>query len=164
MSCLFRTMVAHLARLSVLWEDHRSVCESISESPASYTSRCEYPGDIRSRLVRLIPSAPAGSSLDAIRNLLEHRISAKLTDVEARVQWREIVEGRHSIWTNIPNDRKESIRGQLPPMSDCVARPLDYFYRLSGLLRVRGSATRTQELFLCERQVRLPYIVACTFK
>ncbi|EIN13321.1 UPF0052-domain-containing protein, partial [Punctularia strigosozonata HHB-11173 SS5] len=68
-------------------------------------------GDIRSRLVRLIPPAPPGSSLDAIRGLLEHRLSAD--EHEARQRWREIVEGHSDLWSGIPNDRKETIRGFL---------------------------------------------------
>ena len=68
-------------------------------------------GDIRSRLVRLIPPAGPGSTLDAIRNLLAYRLPAKCTEQEARDEWRDIVEGRSRLWTGIPNDRKEMIRG-----------------------------------------------------
>ncbi|KIM84747.1 hypothetical protein PILCRDRAFT_67540 [Piloderma croceum F 1598] len=68
-------------------------------------------GDIRSRLVRLIPPAPPSSPLDAIRGLLAFRLPAD--DREARDQWREIVEGKSSRWVGIPNDRKETIRGFL---------------------------------------------------
>ncbi|KAF4572468.1 hypothetical protein EYR36_006973 [Pleurotus pulmonarius] len=70
-------------------------------------------GDIRSRLIRLIPSAPPNSPLDAIRNLLSYRLPAHCTEREAREQWRDIVEGRSTLWTGIPNDRKETIRGFL---------------------------------------------------
>ncbi len=42
---------------------------------------------------------------------MAHRLPAKSTDREARDQWREIVEGRSSLWVGIPNDRKEMIRG-----------------------------------------------------
>ena len=68
-------------------------------------------GDIRSRLVRLIPQAESGSPLDAIRNLLAYRLSGNCTEREARDEWRDIVEGRSQLWTGIPNDRKEMIRG-----------------------------------------------------
>jgi len=68
-------------------------------------------GDIRSRLVRLIPSAAPSSPLDAIRGLLAFRLPPQ--EREARDQWREIVEGKSSLWTGIPNDRKEAIRGFL---------------------------------------------------
>ncbi len=78
-------------------------------------SSAQYPvGDIRSRLIRLIPSAPTSSPLEAIRNLLAYRLPAHYTERQAREEWREIVEGRSSLWRGIPNDRKETIRGIVP--------------------------------------------------
>ncbi|SJL05380.1 uncharacterized protein ARMOST_08747 [Armillaria ostoyae] len=68
-------------------------------------------GDIRSRLIRLIPSAPTSSPLEAIRNFLAYRLPAHYTERQAREEWREIVEGRSPLWRGIPNDRKETIRG-----------------------------------------------------
>ncbi|KAF9471303.1 UPF0052-domain-containing protein [Pholiota conissans] len=70
-------------------------------------------GDIRSRLVRLIPSAPASSPSEAIRRLFAHRLSSKSSEREARDEWRDIVEGRSKLWKGIPSDRKETIRGFL---------------------------------------------------
>ncbi|KIL70615.1 hypothetical protein M378DRAFT_183240 [Amanita muscaria Koide BX008] len=70
-------------------------------------------GDIRSRLVRLIPPAQPASPLNPIRKLLEYRLPANCTDREARDQWREIVEGRSILWSGIPHDRKETLRGFL---------------------------------------------------
>ncbi|GLB36594.1 putative uncharacterised protein family UPF0052 [Lyophyllum shimeji] len=70
-------------------------------------------GDIRSRLIRLIPYAPPNSPLDAIRRLLAYRLPARCSEREAREEWREIVEGRSRLWIGIPNDRKETIRGFL---------------------------------------------------
>ncbi|KAL1741960.1 hypothetical protein HDZ31DRAFT_44314 [Schizophyllum fasciatum] len=70
-------------------------------------------GDIRSRLVRLIPACPPGSPLDAIRNLLSYRLPTTLSEREARDQWRDIVEGSSHLWDGIPGDRKETIRGFL---------------------------------------------------
>ncbi|KAI0668661.1 UPF0052-domain-containing protein [Trametes maxima] len=70
-------------------------------------------GDIRSRLVRLIPPTDAASPLDAIRNLLAYRLPAGSSEREARDEWRDIVEGRSNLWSGIPNDRKEMIRGFL---------------------------------------------------
>ncbi|KAJ7151642.1 hypothetical protein C8R46DRAFT_1304209 [Mycena filopes] len=70
-------------------------------------------GDIRSRLVRLIPSAPAGGPLDAIRRLLAYRLPTHYSEREAREEWRDIIEGRSVLWSGIPNDRKETIRGFL---------------------------------------------------
>lgn len=70
-------------------------------------------GDIRSRLIRLIPHAPESSPLDAIRHLLAYRLPSQCTEREARDEWRDIVEGRSPLWTGIPNDRKEAIRGMV---------------------------------------------------
>ncbi|KAJ6569557.1 UPF0052-domain-containing protein [Mycena capillaripes] len=70
-------------------------------------------GDIRSRLVRLIPNTPPASPLDAIRTLLAYRLPAHYSEREARDEWRDIIEGRSALWSGIPNDRKETIRGFL---------------------------------------------------
>ncbi|KDR85213.1 hypothetical protein GALMADRAFT_218346 [Galerina marginata CBS 339.88] len=70
-------------------------------------------GDIRSRLVRLIPPAPVSSPLDAIRRLLAHRLPSQSSERDARDEWRDIVEGRSTLWKGIPSDRKETIRGFL---------------------------------------------------
>ncbi|KAF4623230.1 hypothetical protein D9613_001997 [Agrocybe pediades] len=70
-------------------------------------------GDIRSRLVRLIPSAPPSSPLEAIRRLLAYRLPSQFSAREARDQWRDIVEGKSKLWKGIPTDRKETIRGFL---------------------------------------------------
>ncbi|KAK7064760.1 hypothetical protein R3P38DRAFT_2826273 [Favolaschia claudopus] len=71
-------------------------------------------GDIRSRLVRLIPTSESPSSpLNAIRTLLAYRLPAHYTEREARDEWRDIIEGRSVLWNGIPNDRKETIRGFL---------------------------------------------------
>lgn len=70
-------------------------------------------GDIRSRLIRLIPTVDKGSPLDAIRTLLAHRLSSDASEKDAREEWRDVVEGRSSLWAGIPSDRKEMIRGFL---------------------------------------------------
>ncbi|KAJ3510382.1 hypothetical protein NLJ89_g4703 [Agrocybe chaxingu] len=70
-------------------------------------------GDIRSRLVRLIPPAPISSPLDAIRQLLAYRLPSRCSEREAREEWRDIVEGRSLLWNGVPSDRKETIRGFL---------------------------------------------------
>ena len=68
-------------------------------------------GDIRSRLIRLIPPAPPSSPLDSIRRLLAYRLPSNSSERDARDEWRDIVEGRSALWKGIPMDRKETIRG-----------------------------------------------------
>ncbi|KAF8845557.1 UPF0052-domain-containing protein [Paxillus ammoniavirescens] len=70
-------------------------------------------GDIRSRLVRMIPPAPPTSPIGAVRALLSYRLPANVPEREARAEWRDIVEGQSPLWSGIPNDRKETIRGFL---------------------------------------------------
>jgi hypothetical protein len=67
-------------------------------------------GDIRSRLIRLIP-ANAPPHVDAIRNLLSYRFPSRWSEKETRERWRDVVEGRSPLWEGIPPDRKELIRG-----------------------------------------------------
>ena len=78
-----------------------------------YEPRCIDSGDIRSRLVRLIPRSPEGSPLERIRHLLAHRFSSTVSEREARDEWRDIIEGKGALWNGIPHDRKEVIRGLL---------------------------------------------------
>lgn len=89
-------------------------------------------GDIRSRLIRLIQTVEKGSPLDAIRTLLAHRLSSNASGKDAREEWRDIVEGHSHLWTGIPNDRKELIRG----------KPTHRFRSIhSQLLRHQGSSS-----------------------
>jgi hypothetical protein len=55
-------------------------------------------GDIRSRLVRLIPESPKGSPLYAIKSLLEFRLSHTRSSKEVKSEWHAIVEGKHRLW------------------------------------------------------------------
>ena len=88
------------------------VCSCPNDMVASIQCLSVTQGDIRSRLIRLIPTVEKGSPLDAIRTLLAHRLSSNASGKDAREEWRDIVEGRSHLWTGIPNDRKEMIRGQ----------------------------------------------------
>ncbi|PSR83271.1 hypothetical protein PHLCEN_2v5775 [Hermanssonia centrifuga] len=110
-------------------------------------------GDIRSRLIRLIPPAPQSSPLDSIRNLLAYRFPAHCSEREARDEWREIVEGRSTLWTGIPNDRKELIRGIVFRRPRGESGVL-FIHRILGVIRERGSQESAQELFVFERKVR----------
>jgi len=70
-------------------------------------------GDIRSLLIRLIPSSSPSSPSEAIRRLLSYRLPTSTSEREARDLWRDVVEGRSILWHGIPMDRKETIRGFL---------------------------------------------------
>ncbi|KAI1765432.1 UPF0052-domain-containing protein [Hypoxylon sp. FL1150] len=65
-------------------------------------------GDVRSRLVRLIPGSETDAERASIKDLFNHRLS---TDpLQARLQWLDIVEGRHQLWSNISSEKRELIR------------------------------------------------------
>ncbi|KAI9887246.1 MAG: hypothetical protein M1823_000917 [Watsoniomyces obsoletus] len=68
-------------------------------------------GDLRSRLVRLIPSQPVDPEKSALRNLFNHRLSS--SPEEARLEWLDIVESRSPLWFHISTDKKEVIRSFL---------------------------------------------------
>ncbi|KAG1889201.1 UPF0052-domain-containing protein [Suillus subluteus] len=90
-------------------------------------------GDIRSRLVRLIPPAPPGSPLDAVRILLSYRLPMNVSENEARAEWRGIIEGQSPLWSGIPNDRKEVIRGFLVYFeNEVLKRAHKHFSFLNG--------------------------------
>ncbi|KAL2213128.1 UPF0052 domain protein [Sarocladium strictum] len=65
-------------------------------------------GDVRSRLVRLIPEGPETS---AIRLFFNHRLPKTYRD--AREEWFEILESSHSLWEGISSPKKELIRSIL---------------------------------------------------
>ena len=82
-----------------------SCCTHVMSSPGGPSI-----GDIRSRLIRLIPS-PAPPHVNAIRELLGYRFPSACTEHEAREMWREVIEGHSHLWKGVPMDRKELIRG-----------------------------------------------------
>ncbi|PYH43841.1 gluconeogenesis factor YvcK family protein [Aspergillus saccharolyticus JOP 1030-1] len=65
-------------------------------------------GDVRSRLVRLIPESPPHSERAAIKTLFNHRLSADA--VQAHAEWYSIVDGTSTIWKLITPAKKELIR------------------------------------------------------
>ncbi|GAA6003466.1 uncharacterized protein JCM10292_001604 [Rhodotorula paludigena] len=82
-------------------------------------------GDIRSRLIRLIPPSPPSSPLDCIRRLLEYRLpgdGSGKSHTEVKGEWHEIVEGTHRLWRGIPGDRKETIRAFLVHFEGAVLK------------------------------------------
>ncbi|KAM0482371.1 hypothetical protein ACHAPX_002888 [Trichoderma viride] len=64
-------------------------------------------GDVRSRLVRLIPN-DGKPETSAIKHLFNHRLPTIYAS--ARAEWFEIVEGTHPLWANISSPKRELIR------------------------------------------------------
>ncbi|KAG6814414.1 hypothetical protein H0H92_007417 [Tricholoma furcatifolium] len=84
-----------------------AICSAFTN--ASYVLPVSDDGGSSSEIIRVL----GGPSIDAIRRLLSYRLPAHCSYHEARDEWREIVEGRNRLWTGIPADRKETIRGFL---------------------------------------------------
>lgn len=78
-------------------------------------------GDLRSRLIRLIPtstshaapSEPPPKSNDALHALLSYRLPTEGRSRDIKQEWMDILEGRHPLWRGIEPERKECIRGFL---------------------------------------------------
>ncbi|KAI4723778.1 UPF0052-domain-containing protein [Aureobasidium sp. EXF-10728] len=69
-------------------------------------------GDLRSRLVRLIPdNGDSHSEAASIKALFNHRLPPN--PKEARLEWLEIVESLHPLWHQISTPKKELIRSFL---------------------------------------------------
>ncbi|KAL5386891.1 hypothetical protein DPSP01_003906 [Paraphaeosphaeria sporulosa] len=70
-------------------------------------------GDVRSRLVRLIPDDPDhdDSEKAAIKIFFNHRLPKD--QGAARQEWMQIVDASHSLWTNISTAKKELMRAIL---------------------------------------------------
>jgi 2-phospho-L-lactate transferase/gluconeogenesis factor (CofD/UPF0052 family) len=66
-------------------------------------------GDVRSRLVRLIPFSPLSPERDAISILFNHRLSSHSSE-DAALEWQQIVAGTAELWSGIPIAKKELIR------------------------------------------------------
>jgi len=69
-------------------------------------------GDVRSRLVRLIPPSQPESELSAISTLFNHRLSST-SSVDASAEWQLIVSGTSDLWRSISSAKKELIRSFL---------------------------------------------------
>ncbi|KAK0525484.1 hypothetical protein OC835_005597 [Tilletia horrida] len=81
-------------------------------------------GDIRSRLVRLIPTSHQQYGLlptdprpppsnNAVHALLSYRLPAEGSMRQIKEEWLAILEGRHRLWKGIEPERRECIRGFL---------------------------------------------------
>ncbi|KAL6909118.1 UPF0052 domain-containing protein [Trichoderma evansii] len=64
-------------------------------------------GDVRSRLVRLIPN-DGKPETTAIKHLFNHRLP--IVYETARAEWFEIIEGTHPLWDDISSPKRELIR------------------------------------------------------
>ncbi|KAH8809443.1 hypothetical protein F5884DRAFT_753930 [Xylogone sp. PMI_703] len=89
-----------------------------------------YPVSEKRRLVRLIPADPTGKDLEknAIQELFNHRLSSNSS--QARIEWLDIVEARHRLWTNITSSKRELIRSFLNALNLEIvkrARPSSVF-------------------------------------
>ncbi|KAF7564035.1 hypothetical protein G7046_g118 [Stylonectria norvegica] len=67
-------------------------------------------GDVRSRLVRLIPDNQNPETV-AIKHFFNHRLP-KVYD-QARAEWFEILEASHPLWYDISSPKRELIRSYL---------------------------------------------------
>ncbi|KAJ5974688.1 hypothetical protein N7481_011898 [Penicillium waksmanii] len=65
-------------------------------------------GDVRSRLVRLIPDSSNNPERTAIKLLFNHRLPAEGT--AASQEWLSIVDGTSSLWLSVTPAKKELIR------------------------------------------------------
>ncbi|OBT91489.1 hypothetical protein VE01_10579 [Pseudogymnoascus verrucosus] len=87
-------------------------------------------GDVRSRLVRLIPEDVAGNDPEkaAMKTFFNHRLAS--TPEAARAEWLDIVEARHELWTSISSEKEELIRSFLNTINLEIvkrARPSSFF-------------------------------------
>ncbi|KAI1432875.1 UPF0052-domain-containing protein [Xylaria sp. CBS 124048] len=85
-------------------------------------------GDIRSRLVRLIPNLETDAERASIKALFNYRLSSE--PQSARSEWLDIVEGRHSLWHAISSEKRELIRSIFNHMNMEIvkrARPSSVF-------------------------------------
>lgn len=72
-------------------------------------------GDVRSRLVRLIPRGGNDPETVAITHFFNHRLPHDPRD--ARAEWFEILEATHPLWDDISSPKRELIRSILNSFS-----------------------------------------------
>ncbi|KAK4104611.1 UPF0052-domain-containing protein [Parathielavia hyrcaniae] len=85
-------------------------------------------GDIRSRLVRLIPNHEGDKEMSALKALFEHRLDSD--PLKARSEWLDIVESRSLLWGFISSPKRELIRSVLNTLNLEIvkrARPPNVF-------------------------------------
>jgi len=80
------------------------------------------------RLVRLIPNHEGDEERTALKALFEYRLCPE--QAQARVEWLDIVEGRHLLWAFISSPKRELIRSVLNTLNLEIvkrARPSSVF-------------------------------------
>lgn len=97
-------------------------------------------GDVRSRLVRLIPDDGAGTETAAIKQFFNYRLPKSYA--EARDEWLEIVESSHVLWRGISSPKRELIRSFLNAIN------LEMLKRLRPSSRFDFSGASCGNLFL----------------
>ncbi|OAA68694.1 upf0052 domain containing protein [Niveomyces insectorum RCEF 264] len=99
-------------------------------------------GDIRSRLVRLIPTADdedgatatTTNTRAALRALFEHRLCTA-DPHQARLEWLDLVEARHALWAPVPSATRELVRAVLNALNLEIvkrARPATSVFNFAG--------------------------------
>ncbi|CAK9780810.1 UPF0052-domain-containing protein [Cutaneotrichosporon oleaginosum] len=109
-------------------------------------------GDIRSRLIRLIPQPANPTSREdrerqAIYNLMAHRFPATVAEKIAREGWEEIVEGRSPLWNDIGEDKRECIRAFLVHFQTLCLRRAHKRFSFRNFSLGNGFLTGARELF-----------------
>ncbi|KAB8296061.1 hypothetical protein EYC80_008868 [Monilinia laxa] len=87
-------------------------------------------GDVRSRLVRLIPEDSTGANTEksALKTFFNHRLDP--SPEEAKHEWLAIVEGHSPLWSEITSPKRELIRSFLNTINLEIvkrARPTSVF-------------------------------------
>ncbi|GAB7345632.1 hypothetical protein MBLNU457_3927t1 [Dothideomycetes sp. NU457] len=105
-------------------------------------------GDLRSRLVRLIPDNDQESA--AIKAFFNYRLPSDYNT--ARHEWLDIVEANHALWNNISTPKKELIRSFLSVVNLEIVKRLrpsskfDYSKAAIGNLFLTGARLFTGSL------------------
>ncbi|KAK5711846.1 hypothetical protein LTR17_018214 [Elasticomyces elasticus] len=95
-------------------------------------------GDVRSRLVRLIPEN--GLEATAIKHFFNYRLPKSYAP--ARNEWLDILESNHTLWTGISSPKKELIRSILTSIN------VEILKRLRPTSRFDFSGASIGNLFL----------------
>ncbi|KAK6908210.1 hypothetical protein I203_102211 [Kwoniella mangroviensis CBS 8507] len=109
-------------------------------------------GDIRSRLIRLIPLTPNPTAKDdverlAIYNLLAYRFPSDAPEKDVRELWHEIVEGRSELWDGIGEDKKECIRAFLVHFQTLCLKRAHKRFSFRNFSLGNGFLTGARDLF-----------------